>query len=148
MTVGRRDVFVRTSAVAAAIVLALGMLALSGCGALDPDQGASLSTLTKQYAPPATKDQVVAALSGLGYTASNVGDTYVTYPDPADTSTVSVDGTFFGPSAEKGVLASYSVIVVKRGTDGTWTVVNKTAGTAVRPTGEEGKSGEASATGK
>jgi hypothetical protein len=146
MTVGRRDVFVRASALAIAVVLTLGVVALSGCGVLDPDSGASMGTLTKQYAPPGVKDQVISSLSAQGYTASNVGDTYVTYPDVADTSTVLVDGTFFGPGAEKGVLASYSAIVFKRNADGTWTVVKKTEGTAVRPKGEEGKSGEASGT--
>jgi hypothetical protein len=149
MTVGRRDVFVRASALAAAVVLTLGVFALSGCGVLDPDQGASMSSLTKQYAPPAVKDQVISSLANQGYTASNVGDTYVTYPDASDTSTVLVDGTFFGPSSEKGVLASYSAITFKRGADGTWAVVTKTAGTAVRPpAGEEGKAGEASGTAK
>jgi hypothetical protein len=149
MTVGRRDIFTRASVVALAMMLALGVVALAGCGPLDPDNGASISKLTTGYAPPAVKDQVINSLSALGYTASNVGDTYVTYPDANDTTTVLVDGTFFGPSNEKGVLASYSAIVIKRGADGTWTIVQKTAGTAVRPKGgEESKSGEASGSGE
>jgi hypothetical protein len=138
MTVGRNVVLVRASAVMMAVVLSIAVLGLTGCGpALDPDNGASISSLTKQYAPPSVKDQVVASLVDLGYTPNSVGDTYVTYPDPNDTSTVTVDGTFFGPGPQKGVLSSYSVIEVKRSAEGSWTITKTTVGVAKRPAATE-----------
>lgn len=143
MTVGRNNARTRLTVLALIAALAITVLGATGC-VLDPDGGASLGAKSKSYAPIAVKEQVFASLEKQGYMPSSPGDTYMSYPDMNDTATVLVDGTFFGPSKEKGVLASYSSIEVKKSEEGSWTIVKTTAGTAKRPKAgaEEGKSEE------
>ena len=94
------------------------------------------------------KEQVVQFLRSQGYEADDLEQTYVTWASETDTSTVVVAGTFYGPSKEKGVLATYKEIHLTQNADGTWKVTEAVAGIAApeasaEAAGEGAKGGEA-----
>lgn len=141
MTRERNRVMPRALAVVIAAVLVLGALGLTACSALDPDGGKSVPMGT--YAPIAVKEAVLSSLASEGYVPDNPNATYVTFASPGDTSTVLVSGTFYGPSKEKGVLATFKEIKVTLSPEGVWKVTSTTAGVAApEPKGEPKGEGE------
>ncbi len=141
---GRRSRVSNALIAAALLLLALSAVALAGCNVLDPDGGKTVPM--SQYAPPEVKNAVLASLASQGFTADNPSYVYVTYASETDTGTVTVDGTFFGPSQEKGVVTSFAKISATLDKDGNWKVTKTTQGTAPsETTGEEKGAGEASA---
>ena len=127
MTGRRNDAGSRWAAIAIAALLLFGALALSGCAALDPDGGASLS-VAKEYAPTPIKLNVLESMKAQGFSYSNYNYTYVTYPSLTETSTVAVAGLMYGPSGTKGVLDIYKALKLTLGDDGVWRVVESTKG--------------------
>ncbi len=142
MTRGRSRVSSRMLVIAIALLL-LSALGLTACGVLDPDGGKTVPM--GQYAPPELKTQVIDSLRSQGYTPDNVSFVYVTYASSSDTSTVNVDGTFFGPSKEKGVVTSYAKITATLDKNGNWKVTGVTLGAAPSETTGEQKSEGATA---
>jgi hypothetical protein len=83
-----------------------------------------------EYAPMVVKEAVLSSLAAQGFVPDNPNATYVTYASAGDTSTVIVAGTFYGPSKERGVLATFKEIKVVAGPEGVWKVTATTAGVA------------------
>ena len=140
MTGRRNEVVSRLAVAAIAVLMLVGVFALSGCG-LDPDGGASL-TVAKEYAPTPVKLNVLESMKAQGFTISNYINTYVVYPSTTDTAAVLVTGLMYGPSSQKDVLDIYKALRLTLGEDGAWKVVEATKGT---PDPEPGAAEEGSA---
>ena len=148
---GRRNHTVgRWAAVAIAALLVFGALALSGCAALDPDGGASLS-VGKEYAPTPVKLNILEDMKAQGFSYSNYDYTYAKYASEENTHAVTVTGLMYGPSGQKGVLDIFKLVRVNLGDDGVWKVVESVKGAPVPEPGENGAteaSGSAETTAK
>jgi hypothetical protein len=126
---GRRNGAVSLwTAAALAAVLLVGLLALTGCAALDPDGGAALN-VGKQYAPTPIKLNILDDMKVQGFSISNYNYTYAVYPSEENTHAVTVTGLMYGPSGKPGVLDVYQLLRLNLGDDGVWKVVESVKGT-------------------
>jgi hypothetical protein len=146
MTGRRNDAVSRWAAAAIAALLLLGVLALGGCAALDPDGGASLA-VAKEYAPTPVKLAVLDSMKAQGFSISNYLNTYVVYPSLPSTTTVAVTGLMYGPSDQKGVLDIYKALKLTMDNTGPWTwkVTEAVKGTPPPEPGAESEEGTSAA---